>query len=338
MRAHALLVRLLVKLRAGDPESWRDEAAATITEAMAVFQEAGDDAGLAKAWRLLAWSHGVACHFGLAAEASEKARAHATLAGDVRQQTRSSVACAAGALFGPTPVPEAIERCSLMAEGVSGDRQSEAILLALLASLLAMYGSFERAREHAGQSRAMLEELGLDVELASIAIEAWRVEMLAGEALTAEHELRRAYELLTGMGEKYLLSTVSGLLGQTVYDLGRLDEAEDLGRQSRDLSSDDDVGNQALWRCLLAKVLARQGKPDQAEAYVREALEILAPTDHVLLKYGALLDTAEVLRLAGRDAENELIEARRLARAKGSPTMTKAVEALLLPTPETLVS
>ncbi len=338
VRAHALLVRLLVKLRAGDPESWRDEAAATITEAMAVFQEAGDDAGLAKAWRLLAWSHGVACHFGLAAEASEKARAHATLAGDVRQQTRSSVAYAAGALFGPTPVPEAIERCSLMAEGVSGDRQSEAILLALLASLLAMYGSFERAREHAGQSRAMLEELGLDVELASIAIEAWRVEMLAGEALTAEHELRRAYELLTGMGEKYLLSTVSGLLGQTVYDLGRLDEAEDLGRQSRDLSSDDDVGNQALWRCLLAKVLARQGKPDQAEAYVREALEILAPTDHVLLKYGALLDTAEVLRLAGRDAENELIEARRLARAKGSPTMTKAVEALLLPTPETVVS
>ena len=231
---------------------------------MAVFQETGDDAGMAKAWRLLAWSHGVGCHFGLAAEASEKAREYATLAGDVRQQTRSSVAYAAGALFGPTPVPEAIERCSLMAEGVSGDRQSEAILLALLASLLAMHGSFDRAREHAGQSRAMLEELGLDVELASVAIEAWRVEMLAGETLAAERELRRAYDLLTEMGEKYVLSTVSGLLGQTVYALGRVEEAEALGGQSRDLSADDDVSNQALWRCLMAKVLARQGKTEEA--------------------------------------------------------------------------
>ncbi len=337
VRAHALLVRLLVRLRAGDPASWREEAAVEINEAMAVFQEEGDDAGMAKAWRLLAWSHGVSCHFGLAAEASEKAREYATLAGDVRQQTRSSVAYAAGALFGPTPVPEGIARCSLMAEGVSGDRQSEAILLALLASLLAMHGSFDRAREHAGQSRAMLEELGLDVELASVAIEAWRVEMLAGEAAAAEHELRRAYDLLTGMGEKYLLSTVSGLLGQTVYDLGRIDEAEDLGRQSRELSAEDDVSNQALWRCLLAKVLARQGKLDDAEAYVREALQILEPTDHVLLKYGALLDSAEVLRIAGRDAETQLIEARGLARAKGSPPMIEAVEALLA-TPETVVS
>ncbi len=218
-----------------------------------------------------------------------------------------------------------------MAEGVSGDRQSEAILMALLASLLAMHGSFDLAREHAAQSRAMLEELGLDVELASVAIEAWRVEMLAGEAVAAEHEIRRAYDLLTGMGEKYLLSTVSGLLGQTVYDLGRLGEAEELGRPARDLSAEDDVSNQALWRCLLAKVLARRGKPEDAEAYVRQALEILAPTDHVLLKYGAFLDAAEVLRIAGRDAEAELIEARGLARAKGSPTMIKAVERLLLP-------
>ena len=59
---------------------------------------------------------------------------------------------------------------------------------------------------------------------------------------------------------------------------------------------------------------------------MRDALQILDPTDHVLLKYGALLDTAEVLRSAGLDAEAQLVEARRLARAKGSPTMIQAVE------------
>ena len=76
-----ILVRLLVRLRTGDAENWREEAAMTIAEAMAVFEEAGDHAGLAKAWRLLAWTHGTACQFGNAAEASERALEQARLAG-----------------------------------------------------------------------------------------------------------------------------------------------------------------------------------------------------------------------------------------------------------------
>ena len=63
----------------------------------------------------------------------------------------------------------------------------------------------------------MLEELGIGVEVASVALEAWRVEMLAGDVETAEHELRRGYDLLQAVGEKYFLSTVAGLLGQTLY-------------------------------------------------------------------------------------------------------------------------
>ncbi|MGH3078802.1 MAG: AAA family ATPase, partial [Gaiellaceae bacterium] len=86
--AHASLVRLLVRLRTGDTEGWQEDAAITITEAMAVFEPAGDHPGMAKAWRLLAWTHGVACRFGLAAEAQEHALEEARLADDVRQQSR----------------------------------------------------------------------------------------------------------------------------------------------------------------------------------------------------------------------------------------------------------
>ncbi len=75
----------------------------TIAEAMAVFEEAGDDAGIAKAWRLLAWTHGTACHFGLAAEASELAVTHARAAGDRRQQTLAATAYAASAVVRPHP-------------------------------------------------------------------------------------------------------------------------------------------------------------------------------------------------------------------------------------------
>ena len=324
--AHASLVRLLVRLRAGDADRWREEAAVTIADAMAVFQETGDDAGLAKAWRLLAWTHGTSCQFGMAADASIRALEHAQAAGDSRQHARAATAYAAAAVLGPTSVAEAIERCERAVEQVRGDRQSEGVLLSLLASLTAMEGSFAHARELAARAHSMLEELGLDVEVAGARLEAWRVEMLAGDVVAAERELRRSYDTLVELGEKYLLSTIAGLLGQTLYALERYDEVEPLGTLVRELSTEDDIGSQALWRCVLGKTLARGGATAEGEALVREALDLLEPTDALPLKYGALLDLAEVQRLAGADPSASLAQALELARVKQSPVMASAVE------------
>jgi tetratricopeptide (TPR) repeat protein len=327
--AGASLVRLLVRLRAGDPERWRDEAAETIAEAMAVFQEAGDHAGLAKSWRLLAWSHGTACRMGDAAAASERALQEARLAGDLRQETLTATAYAAAAALGPTPVGDAIEHLETIIGQITGDRQSEALLLALLGSLRAMQGEFDAARELNGRSKAMLEELRLPVRLAYVGIEAWRVEMAAGDVVAAEAEMRRSYDILVELGEKYLLSTVSGLLGQTLYVLGRFDEVEPLGTMARELATDDDVYTQALWRCVQGKHLARTGAFVEAESLVREAIGLLEPTDVVLLKLFALLDLAEVRRVAGLDEHDQLAEARRLAEAKASPVYVDLVDELL---------
>jgi class 3 adenylate cyclase/tetratricopeptide (TPR) repeat protein len=331
VRANAGLVRLLVRLRAGDPERWREEAAAEIAEAIGVFEQAEDNAGLAKAWRLLSWSHGTACQFGNAAEASELALRHAHLADDTRQATRSAMAYAAAAVFGPTSVAEAIARCEHIVGEVSGDRQSEGILKALLASLLAMQGSFERAREHAAQARAMLEELGVRVEVARVEMEAWRVETLAGDPVAAELQLRHAYDMLVELGEKYLLSTVAGHLAQTLYALGRWDESKSLAELAQELATEDDVETQTLWRCARAKLAARESAFEEAETLVREALEILAPTDAVLLQVETLLDLADVLALAGRDddAQTALDEALKLADRKGSPVMVEDARARL---------
>ena len=266
--AHASLVQLLVRLRAGKTEHWQEEAAVTIAEAMAVFERVGDHAGLAKGWRLLAWSHGAACRFELTAEAHERALEQAALAGDVRQQRRSATAYGAAAVFGPTPAREGIERCEAMVEKVSGDRHSEGILLALVSSLHAMEGSFDLARELSARGRSMLDDLGLALEGAFVDIERWRVEMLAGDVVAAERELRRAYDALVAVGERFVLSTVAGNLAQTLYALERFDEVEELGDLSRELATDDDVDTQALWRCVRAKVLALRGSFDSAEAHV----------------------------------------------------------------------
>ena len=330
--AHASLVQLLVRLRAGQTESWQDEAAVTIADAMAIFEELDDHAGLAKGWRLLAWMHGTACNFGLAAEAQERALESARHAGDRRQQSRSATAYAVAAVFGPTPVSEAIDRCEQMLEQVSGDRHSEGILLGYLASLLAMQGSFDRARELSTRGRALLEELGLEVEGALVDVEAWRIEMLAGDRIAAERELRRAYDALSAVGEKFILSTVAGLMAQTHYELGQFDEVERLGSLTEELATDDDIDAQALSRLVRAKILARQGSFDDAKTSALEALEILGPTDAVLLKFGALLDLAEVHMLAGRSEEGRaaIEEARQLAESKGATAMEAAAQRLLL--------
>ena len=312
-QAHASLVRLLVRLRAGGAERWQDEAAGTIAEAMAVFEAAGDHGGLAKAWRLLAWAHGTDCRLELMAEAQERALEQALLAGDARQRNRSAAAYAVAAVFGPTPVSEAIDRSEEMLVQVSGDRPTEGVLLGYLASLLAMEGSFDRGRELVARGRAMLEELGLGVEGALVDIEAWRIEMLAGDPVAAERELERAYDALDAAGERFIRSTVAGLLADTHYELNGFEEVRRFGSVSEELAADDDIDAQALWRRVRGKILALDGSLEDAEASVREALEILAPTDALLFKFQALLDVAEVCRLAGREDRLEMPSGRRVS-------------------------
>ena len=327
--ARASLVLLLVRLRTGGGDAWQREAVEReIASTIDVFEAHGDAEGLAMAWRLLAWSAGTACRFGEAADASAEAVEHARRAGDVRQERRAATAYAAAASLGPTVVDDAIARCESCLEQTVGDRQSEGNLLAVLGGLYAMQGAFDHARDLVARGRGCLEEIGLDVDAARAGIEAWRVEMLAGEYDGAERELRAANAALEALGERYFLSTILGLLAQTLLERGAsLDDVDELCRRSRELATDDDVATQAVWRCARARSLARRGSLEEAEATVREALDLLEPTDATLLLVDAHLDLGEVLTAAGRlDGAREAYEtARGLAEAKGGVVLLGTV-------------
>ena len=299
--ARASLVRLLVGLRTGAGDGWQpDSVEREIADAIDVFEAAGDEAGLAMAWRLLAWVAGTSCRFGDAADASERAIEHARRAGDVRQERRAATAYGAAASLGPTNVDEAIARCESCLEQTAGDRQSEGILLAMLAGLYAMQGSFDHARDLVTRGRTLLEELDLDVEAARADLEAWRVEMLAGDLDAAERRLRRAYEALDAVGEKYLLSTVAGYLAQTLVEREAIEDAEALVDRTRELATDGDVETQALWRYVRGRTLARRRAFDDAEAIAREALALLEQTDATMMKFDGQLALGEILDAAGR--------------------------------------
>src|SRR5205807_2151845 len=86
----ARLTRLLVRFFGADPESWAEEVERETARAIPIFEAAGDDRALAKAWRLLASVHGRACRFEEEAKAGRQAMEHARRAGDRRQELRSA--------------------------------------------------------------------------------------------------------------------------------------------------------------------------------------------------------------------------------------------------------
>ena len=236
---------------------------------MASSSAPGDDAGLAMAYRLLAWSAGTACRFGDCRRGAERAVEHARRAGDVRQERRATTAYAGAASLGPTHVDEAIARCESAIEQTAGDRQSEGNLLAVLGGLYAMQGAFDQARELVSAGAALLEELGLELDAARSGSRpgAWRCSRATSmpRRTSSDGPTTRSRR----RGEQYTLST-SRAAGQTLLERdGPLDEALAICDRSRELASDGDIATQALWRSVRGRILARTGAVARRRASVR---------------------------------------------------------------------
>jgi tetratricopeptide (TPR) repeat protein len=323
------LFLLCVKAQAGSAERWSERL---VEEASRMLKGSGGegDAMLATIWRLLAWAHGTSGRYGLATGAAERAMEHARVAHEGRQIRLAAVHYAIAALHGPRPVSEAIEHCETIAAEAEGDRRTKGLVTSILAALLGMRGDFDRAHRLSAEARASLGELGPTVAGASTSLEASRIEVLAGNLPAAELALRRDYEALTQLGERYLLSTVAGELARVLYAQGRLDEAEKCSRHAQELADPDDIASTTLWRTVQAKLLAQKGNRDAALILIGEAVDLLKRTDSVVAQAETLVDLAEVLRLAGRrkEADDVLEGAVELFEAKGN---VAAVEALRVP-------
>jgi len=292
-----------------------------------------DDVMLATIWRQLAWAHGVTARYGLATGAAERAMEHARRAGESRQLRIAAVHYALAALHGPTHVPEAIERCEEIAQEAHGDRRTQGAVTGILAVLLAMRGDFDRARQLCGEATALLAELGQTVLGSSTSLETAWVERLAGDLPAAEDRLRRDYESLSELGERYFLSTVAAELARVLYAQGRSDEAEQMSSHAHELADVDDIASQTLWRTVQAKVMARKGNCDGALILIGEAIDLLKDTDAVSAQAETLVDLAEVLTHArrGKEAEEVLDDAITLFEEKGNLVGAEAVRAPAAP-------
>jgi tetratricopeptide (TPR) repeat protein len=312
-----------------DPHWLHSSEREDVDAAIAAFEEAGDHAGLALAWRYAGLFEFWSGHCERALAALERADAHRDLApADDAADVHAIVAWSAFAslLHGPFPSAEADARIvELGARNLRLDAQASA--LATRARLAAMLGRCDDAHDFIARSKEIFAELGMRAFLTGWSQSYGKAVYLCDGAAAAEAEFRRGYDGLKELGETALLSTLTCYLGAVVYEQGRYDEAFELSEEAERLGAADDVMTQCEWRALRARVLARRGQFEEAERLAEHALAIAKQTDYIDEIGGILSSHGEVLELAGKpdEAERAYAEALTLHEQKGNGVATRAV-------------
>src|SRR5919109_613014 len=304
-----------------------DELVATAEAALPVFEELGDDAGLAQALWLIGVSDWNRCRGAHAKALAERALVHAERAGDRQWRDQILGLLGISALTGPDPVEEALERCAELVERARGARGAAALVNAYAASLEAMRGQFDAGREKAERSHSMLQDLGRRVTAAGACYFAAEVELLAGEPARAEEIARSAFDTLNALGETVNSAVVAAVLAEALVRQGRFDEAEALTETSERTAWPDDLHAQVGWRATRAQAVSGRGDAAGGERLAREALAMLDGADDLDLRGDALVALATTL--AGPEREAAYREALGLYEAKGNLASADRVRGLL---------
>jgi len=277
-----------------------------------VFEAAGDDLGITRAWLrigVVEQSRGrhasAASAFGRALERTARLDAeleHATVLG----------ALAVSLWQGPRRAAEAITRCrSLLGEHAAGRRAVRAALICPLAMLVGMTGEHDEAADLLADAEHIVGDLGNAHALAVLPIFAATASSLAGDLTGAEARLRRAHAACLQIRDPQLAETASRDLARVRLLQGCDDEAAELAAGP----VPDDVPAAVVERSgVLARVFARRGDGGEARRLSSLALAVARRTDSPVTHATACLDAAVALAVLGdTDAARPL--ARRAARS-----------------------
>ncbi len=290
----------LLRLRYSTDAAGSDAGvAAQVRALLPVLEDAGEEAGLARAWRLLTYIEMGATRWGAAEQTAAAMLDHARTSGDRSMEIRGLPALAFTARLGPLPVPEALARCEDLLARAEGDRRAEAIILRASAHLRAMQGDIATAREIYHGVRATLVDLGWNFDAALVSIDSGPIELLAGDPGAAEIELRNDYAALNRIEERNYITTTAAYLAEALYRLERYDEASGFAEFSERVAAADDVFTQVLWRGVRAKLLARAGDLNAAIAMATEGVGLAHTSDDPIAQGNVLVDLALVHAIGG---------------------------------------
>jgi tetratricopeptide (TPR) repeat protein len=285
-----------------DPEGGADRARAVADAAMSVFEESGDEAGLAKAWRVRSHKDRALERFEPHQQALEQALIHLHKADDRRGVLQLLGEIAHAVAFGPTPIPDAIQRLEAILSEVGEDRELTANVRIRIGFLLAQAGRGNEALAAESEARAIFEDLGVDFYLGRFGLLAADLMLFLGRPDEAEKMLRRSDEIFERVGERGVRPTVLVRLASALFEQGRDTEAEQSARLALRLGATDDLGTVVGALVVLARIGAARGSSG-AEATARRAVALAEKTDMLWNQGEAWEALASVLLGLGRDDE-----------------------------------
>jgi tetratricopeptide (TPR) repeat protein len=313
LRARIVEAILLVNL---EPEGAIELLEAVTAEALPLFETAGDNVALLDAFDALVLIHSYPRDHDALLATAERALHNARTVGAAHREQALLQWLANALYYGTTPLDEFISWLN--------DQEAEGhhhpAFNAHRAEALACLGRFDESRATLAALSEEVHAPSATIPIAFTAAFSATVEAVAGDYAAAEAFARQACAILNASGERGWLARTLTELGQYLYALGRLDEAEDAARQGGEIGASDDIVTQLVSLQVRAKVLARHGATAEAERLAREAVALGARTDMLNLQAVAALDLAEVLELGGRPdaATDEVARALALFERKGN--------------------
>ena len=329
LAARAQVERLLTRLQV-DPDGVARQTTRLGPVLGPLLEEAADHAGLARLWHLRGMLWWIQERSAEAERAWQRAAAEAATASDIHAVYDAVGWEATSVALGPTPVPRGIARCKEICRILIDDPWAHALALQPLASLHAMRGEFGEAFRLLDESSATLAAISPSLDAAVSHPEVY-VSLIAGDLDRAERHLRQGKRELKRLGERAVLASTEGYLAQVMLLDGRDAEADRAARRCARLATAADAGAQCAWRRVRARLLSAQGQHRQALVLAREAVEIVAATDHLNSQGDTLVDLAVVLAADGshREAAEQLSAGISRYRAKGNVvSATEAGKAL----------
>ena len=288
--------------------------------AIAICENPRDDIALGEAWNLRGVALAQLGRWSEADTAWQRAITYSDGAGAADEAADARAWRLTYATLGPEPAERGLELCRETLEHAGDNRTLRAYTLVEQAAMEAMGGDFAKARRLLAEGSATLDGLGLRISAAATCQTAFVVEMLAGNPIGAADASQRGYDVLAEMGETAFLSTIASYLARALDAAGRHADVERWTEVAEQASAADDMMSQMLWRTARAKVLARRGETAPAEQLARQGVALARKIESPNALADALMDLAEVLRLAGRSTDVAAVidEAIRLYDSKGN--------------------
>jgi class 3 adenylate cyclase/tetratricopeptide (TPR) repeat protein len=175
--------------------------------------------------------------------------------------------------------------------------------LHVLANIAELRGDAEDAVELFERAIALFAEAGAALDHARNLNFLGELLMTMGDPERGEQLTREAIGMLKPLGDRGYLCESQRILAEALVRQGRIDEGERYALESIETVGPQDVMSLATTRMALGIVRAAQGREEEAEDLLREAVERAVDLAPGFVQALAIARLAEFLRMRGRDEE-----------------------------------